>query len=319
LTKISIVIPCYNAEAFIGDAIASALAQSHADVECIVVDDRSTDGSVAIIARAAAGDPRVKPVFLPENLGASGARNAGLAVASGDWITLLDADDLYRPTRLERLLATALAADAAMVVDNQQVCAFPATTSTQLAFGFIHEDPTQVTPELYFAEAAKFGRWLSPGYMKPMFRADLVRALNLRFDPRFKTGEDFLLYADALVDRPRFVACAFAGYVYRRREGSLSRAGGEHLRAQARLSDVILERHGDKLSAQATASLRARKQLMSRLAGLHDVRVAISDRDFGGALKAVTLQPDLAMAAVGMLKRKIANALAPAADVKRAA
>lgn len=307
MSGISIIIPCYNAEAFIAEALASAMEQTYADIECVVIDDCSTDGSAGIIREAAAADQRIKPIFLEKNLGASGARNVGLEAASGEWITLLDADDLYAPDRLERLLSLAASTDADIVVDNQQVCAFPATSSTQLAFGFIPATPTAITPELFFAEAAKFGRWLSPGYMKPMLRTALVRALDLKFDLRFRTGEDFLLYADAIVGRPRMAATTFPGYIYRRREGSLSRAGGQHLRDQAYLSEVILEHHAEQLSNASVTSLRARKRLMERLAAFHDLRVAFGDRNLAGAMKVAFTQPQLLLAVAAMIRRRLAK------------
>ncbi|MBP0574419.1 glycosyltransferase family 2 protein, partial [Mycobacterium tuberculosis] len=91
------VIPCYNGAAFVEKAVRSVLAQTYRALECIVVDDASTDASPAILAGLAAADARVRVLRQPQNGGAARARNAGFDAATGDWVTVLDADDQYAP------------------------------------------------------------------------------------------------------------------------------------------------------------------------------------------------------------------------------
>lgn len=98
---VSVVIPTYNRAAFIGEAVVSVLSQTHADLECIVVDDGSLDATPRILS--AVKDPRLK-VLRRENGGVSAARNAGIAAASADMIALLDSDDLWLPQKLARQL-----------------------------------------------------------------------------------------------------------------------------------------------------------------------------------------------------------------------
>jgi len=95
---VSIIIPCYNGERFIRDAIDSALGQTYAPVEVIVIDDGSTDRSLEIISSF--GD-RVRWETGP-NYGGAAARNRGLALASGDLVQFLDADDLLHADKLTR-------------------------------------------------------------------------------------------------------------------------------------------------------------------------------------------------------------------------
>lgn len=99
--SVSVVIPAYNAAAFLAEAVASALGQSRPPLEVIVIDDGSTDGSPAI-ARGVGSRVRV---ISQENRGAAAARNRGIEAASGEWIAFLDADDLWVPTKLEEQLA----------------------------------------------------------------------------------------------------------------------------------------------------------------------------------------------------------------------
>jgi glycosyltransferase involved in cell wall biosynthesis len=97
---VSVVIPSYNYERFVGEAIESALGQTHAAVEVIVVDDGSTDGSRAVISTFAA---RIKTVF-QDNLGLPSARNSGIRMAGGEYLLFLDADDWLLPGAVADLL-----------------------------------------------------------------------------------------------------------------------------------------------------------------------------------------------------------------------
>jgi glycosyltransferase involved in cell wall biosynthesis len=98
---VSAVIPAYNAEATLGTAIESVLAQTHQPIECIVVDDGSTDATATVAHRY---EPQVK-VLEVKNGGVAAARNGGVEVARGEYVGFLDADDAWAPTKVERLLA----------------------------------------------------------------------------------------------------------------------------------------------------------------------------------------------------------------------
>ncbi|WP_188311797.1 glycosyltransferase family 2 protein [Salinarimonas soli] len=106
LPAATVVVPAYNVERFITASIRSALDQTLASVEVIVIDDGSRDGTVAAVE--AIGDPRVR-IVRQANRGVSAARNAGLALARGPLVLFLDGDDLLAPDALERMSA-ALAA-----------------------------------------------------------------------------------------------------------------------------------------------------------------------------------------------------------------
>jgi glycosyltransferase involved in cell wall biosynthesis len=97
---VSVIIPTYNRAHMIGRTIASALAQTHKQLELVVVDDGSTDGTRAVFEREYASDPRIRYVHR-ENGGPSAARNTGFAHARGDYIALLDSDDTWAPWKLQ--------------------------------------------------------------------------------------------------------------------------------------------------------------------------------------------------------------------------
>lgn len=99
---VSVIIPAYNHERFVGPAIESVLQQSHANIELIVVDDGSTDATARVIRSYA--DPRLRYVY-EENQDAYNALNNGLALARGEFVAILNSDDIFARTRLECLLA----------------------------------------------------------------------------------------------------------------------------------------------------------------------------------------------------------------------
>jgi len=102
--KVSVVIPVHNGERYLSQAIESVLAQTHRDLELLIVDDGSTDGSRAVAERYAREDARVRVLAQP-NRGVAAAGNQGLEEARGEWVARLDADDLFVPDKLERQLA----------------------------------------------------------------------------------------------------------------------------------------------------------------------------------------------------------------------
>jgi GT2 family glycosyltransferase len=112
---VSVVIPTYNRAHCVAEAVDSVLAQTHRRVEVVVVDDGSSDGTPALLERRYGSDPRVRSLR-QENRGVSAARNVGLRVATGDYVALLDSDDVWKPWKLElQLRCLAHFADAGMI------------------------------------------------------------------------------------------------------------------------------------------------------------------------------------------------------------
>lgn len=101
--SLSVVIPAYNAERWIERCLKSALRCSSRSLEVICVDDGSTDGSWAVMSEIAESDARVK-LIRQSNQGRCAARNAGLAVATGEWVVFLDADDMLIPGSVDAVL-----------------------------------------------------------------------------------------------------------------------------------------------------------------------------------------------------------------------
>ncbi len=118
--RLSVIIASYNAASTIGAAVASVLDQRDVPLECIVVDDGSTDATASIVEGFAARDPRLVALRLEGNHGVSVARNTALDIARGEWLAFLDADDRLRPGALGTMLRAA-DAGALLVVVGQRI------------------------------------------------------------------------------------------------------------------------------------------------------------------------------------------------------
>ncbi|MER5430747.1 CDP-glycerol glycerophosphotransferase family protein [Streptomyces sp. NPDC002588] len=103
MPRFSVIVPVYKVQAYLHECLESVLSQSWTDLELIAVDDRSPDACGEIIDEFAVRDPRVRAVHLPRNGGLGRARNAGMAVAAGDYLLFLDSDDTLAPGALRAI------------------------------------------------------------------------------------------------------------------------------------------------------------------------------------------------------------------------
>ena len=100
--KVSIIIPVYNAEKFIGKTIESVLNQTYKNWEILIFNDKSKDNSLKIIKKYSEKDKRIKFVDSKENVGVVAARNKLIEIATGEFIAFLDADDYWKQNKLEK-------------------------------------------------------------------------------------------------------------------------------------------------------------------------------------------------------------------------
>lgn len=99
---VSVIMPAYNCEKYIADAIESVLKQTYSNFELIVIDDGSKDRTLEIIREYSNKDPRVKALQNEKNSGVSSTRNRGISLAEGEWIAFLDSDDIWIEDKLEK-------------------------------------------------------------------------------------------------------------------------------------------------------------------------------------------------------------------------
>jgi len=218
--NVSIVIPAYNAQSYIGSAIRSAQAQTMSNLEIIVVDDASTDGTAAIVQEFSGADRRVRYARMEKNSGPAASRNCGLRLARGEWIALLDADDRFHPNRLEVLLTLARTSGAEIVADNLLFC----TGADDAGRPMIPEATLAAPRQLMFAEFMEscHPKRISYVFMHPMFKREFIEANSISYNERCRNGEDFLFYVDLFLAKGTWYLTPEPMYVYLVNAGSLT-------------------------------------------------------------------------------------------------
>ncbi|WP_205960635.1 glycosyltransferase family 2 protein [Ramlibacter rhizophilus] len=210
--RFSVVIALYNKAPYVRAAVESVLAQRLGDLEVVVVDDGSTDGGVERLADI--GDPRLV-VVRQANAGVSVARNRGIALARGEWIVFLDADDWQHPEFLARLAAAQARLPGASVVATRYAD-FTAARPTL--------EPSESAPLEVIADLPR--RWRQgPAFFTGSIaiRAGLLKDMQPCFAPGESCGEDLDLWLRLAEREP--VALLHAPLVGHRMdvEGSLTR------------------------------------------------------------------------------------------------
>jgi len=264
--RVSIVMANYNGARFILDAIASAARQTLRDIEIIVVDDGSTDDSVALVTRAAAQDPRIRLLRNEGVGGPASARNLALDAARGSWIAVLDSDDIMHPRRLESLLEIARTRDADIVADNQIVFdhARLAPSRPLLSRRQIPTGPVATVD--YINSNAFFSSGVPLGYLKPLFRRCLLERTGCRYDPHLRIAEDYDFVLRLLLAGARFHVSSQLTYFYRRHHHSIShRLSVRTLQPMLAADDRVRTAPLDgALPAEAVAALDRRRATILR-------------------------------------------------------
>lgn len=283
---VSFVIAAYNAEATLDRAIAGALAQQGVTVEIIVIDDQSRDRTLEV-ARAYPQDI-VKVVALPANGGPGGARNAGLDLASGRWVAVLDADDAVLPGRLAAMVAQAQASGAEIAVDNVQVVREDGTPDDIMFPATYLETLREISLADYIAGNLVFESRFNLGYLKPIFQRRFLDENRLRYDEKLRIGEDYILLASALAKGGRCVVEPSTGYVYHIRSGSISRVLElHHVEAMVRADTAFAAAHSMDDGARAAFARRGRslRKAASFLSLVQHIKARAPLKAIGTALR----------------------------------
>lgn len=218
---VSVVMANFRGADFIATAIRSVLAQTHARLELIVSDDASDDESCAIVRRIAAEDLRVRLIAGAVNGGPSRARNAALDVARGDWIAIVDSDDLLHPERIANLLSAAERHGADMVADDMVPFGAGLVAPSITMFGRRLENGVVPIGAIDLIGTGGHGLAAAElGYLKPMIRR--VALDGVRYDESLRNGEDFDLYLRLVLGGAHFVLMPDPTYLYRRHGASIS-------------------------------------------------------------------------------------------------
>lgn len=208
---ISVIIPVYNVECYLSRCLESVCASRYSDLEIICIDDGSTDSSPAILDEWAKKDRRIQVVHA-ENQGLSRARNTGLDLATGDYISFIDSDDYVSAYYFELLLKELLAHNAGIAI-----CGYQRTYSSEDTSRKI---PAYATTVMSKENMLSSHRTKSYVWNK-LFRSDLLKAV--RFRPELKIEDAPFIFDVVLNNRPfQVVYLDAAMYFYFVRPGSLA-------------------------------------------------------------------------------------------------
>ena len=206
-TKVTVIIPVYNAEKYLDECLKSVLSQSLSAIEVICVDDGSADDSRAILYSYAVKDSRLR-VCVQKNAGAASARNIGIAEAQGQYIAFMDADDFYPSRDVLEKLYTAAEVNGALVCGG---------CFSSLEDGKII---TEYPPDLfgYVFRKSGFMRFadyqFDYGFHRFLYRTDFLREKKLFF-PDYARFQDPPFLAQTLSAAETFYALKDVTYVYR--------------------------------------------------------------------------------------------------------
>ncbi|OFW97630.1 MAG: hypothetical protein A3J37_01415 [Alphaproteobacteria bacterium RIFCSPHIGHO2_12_FULL_45_9] len=223
--KISVIVAAYNAEKTLLGSVQSVLNQTHTALEVIIVDDQSKDSTLTLAQELAKMDARVKVIAAEKNGGPARARNAALDVATGDWVAIVDSDDVILPERFQAMLDVAQQTNADIIFDNL----FYVTPHNGAEHLYIPKE-LPVFGALSLSTFIKSHRKSvdipNLGFLKPMIRRSKIEQSHLRYDPALKIGEDAMLIMDLMAMGATATLMSDAYYRYHRHDGSISAVQG---------------------------------------------------------------------------------------------
>ena len=308
----SVIIPAYNVSSMIGRAIRSAAAQTLPPFEILVIDDCSTDHTVEVVKALGREIPSLRLLSTPANGGPSAARNAGLREAKADWIALLDADDAWKPGRLERLSEVASATSADFVADNLVMWDPVAQAQFKPTYFELPESQKQITLLDMFRADDNFNfSKASFTLMKPIFRRKFLAEHKLAYNESMKVGEDFNFYVEGLFNGAKLILIDEAYYIYSMPSSPSGRSPHsrsiQDISKLPDLSDLMTQKYGDRIDATLR---RAMDDFRKTFTLLHQSDVARTYRRSGQYAQYITYlaaRPELTRRLVCRAAMKIAK------------
>lgn len=214
-TKISIIVPAYNIEHYVLNTVHSICAQTYQNIEIILVDDGSKDGTLLVLEQLAKEDSRIK-VIHKENGGVTSARLCGVKAAAGQWIGFVDGDDFIEPHMYEMLLHNAQKYEAEISHCGYQMV-FPSRVDYYYGTGRLVEQDTKAGLKDLLE-----GAFIEPGLWNKLFHKRLFEPLlrDALMDPSVKNNEDLLMNFYLFQEAKSSVFIDECPYHYMVRKGS---------------------------------------------------------------------------------------------------
>lgn len=300
---VSVIMANYRGAPYLAASVRSVLAQTHQNLELIIADDHSPDDSARLATALAASDARIKVLLTDRNQGPGAARNRALDAARGDWVAIVDSDDLLHPSRFSRLLAAADRLGADMIADDMVFFgAVPGAGGKTLLQPMALCAPLKVGPALFLRASGEDPAVPALGYLKPMIRRAVLG--QARYDTALRIGEDYDLYLRLLLHGARFSVLADPMYLYRRHAASIShRLSVDTVQAMRRAHQALAPLAVSP--ADLAAAYAGRGIGLDRLLRFETLVQALKSRDFSAAARLIARHPGL----VVNLSRSLAERL----------
>lgn len=312
MPTVTVVMANYNGARFLEEAVRSVLGQTLADLELIVVDDASGDGSLALLAQLEAKDARLRVLAREACGGPGAARNMALAAARGRWIAVVDSDDLIHPERLEQMVGEAEAARADILIDDLLIFDAEGQAASRTLFkGRLRQEAQWIELDRFIRSNRLYGNETPLGFAKPLLRRKALTDHGLSYDEAVPVGEDYDLVARAMAHGLRLRTTPALGYFYRKHGASIShRLDAWRLEAMARNAQAFRQAHA---RPDLEAALIQREGSIATAQRYDDLITALKRRDLLTALRTVTSRPEVLTPLAGAFKDRLSRALARSA------
>ena len=208
MPKISVIIPVYNVEPYLKRCLDSVINQTLTDIEIICINDCSTDGSLLIVNEYANKDNRIKLIDLPKNIGAGGAKNKGLEVAQGEYLSFIDPDDEIDLDFFEKLYIKAKETNAD-IVKGELITLDVDGTKTKSS---LNEKIKQNQSIYYFTF----------DYTTAIYKSAIILNNKIIFPEDLIVGEDVIFLNKAILKANKLEIINSTNYYYIRRKDSLN-------------------------------------------------------------------------------------------------
>lgn len=203
--RVSVIVPIYNVEKYLNRCIDSIVCQTYKDLQIILVNDGSPDNSKAIMEDYSKKDCRIKCIY-KSNGGLSSARNAGIDVATGEYILFVDSDDWLETNAISELVGVVESSNYDMVMFDYSRCNGEAkiNISKELREGFFSKEDIEkeIYSQLIMKDTLDYGPILSAWSI--LYRYDFISQNNLKFDEEIKWSEDNLFNSIAMYNCSSF-------------------------------------------------------------------------------------------------------------------
>jgi succinoglycan biosynthesis protein ExoO len=299
---VSVVMANFNGGAHLAEAVGSLQKQTLGNIEIIVSDDGSTDNSVDIVTQLKANDPRIRILRSERTGGPAAARNRALDVVKGEWVAIVDSDDLIHPERLATLVERGDRDGADIIADDLfQFDSGGSSPSRRLLRGKWARGPFWVDIIDYVRCNHFYGPGPALGYLKPLIRASVLNERTTRYDETLMIAEDYNVILRLLHSGATLRVHPLPLYYYRKHNNSISHRLNDDALAALKAADLRFLTEVSREERRLTIAVKARIRSIEIASAYEGLLAAIKAKDWFEVLATVLSQPQ----AVALLRLPI--------------